>query len=76
MAQLTLDTNRNAYIKPREVIYGIVPNVKGLALKDAVYLLENEGLKVTIQGRGLVEGQSIAPGTKINKGQKIVLLLS
>lgn len=76
MAQLTLDTNRNAYIKPREVVYGIVPNVKGLALKDAVYLLENEGLKVTIQGRGLVEGQSIAPGTKINKGQKIVLLLS
>jgi len=76
VAQLALDTSRNAFVKPKTVYHGVVPDVKGLALRDAVYLLENEGLKVTVQGRGTVQGQSVAPGTRINKGQKIVLLLS
>lgn len=76
IAQLILDSNRNAYIRRKTVYHGLVPDVKGLGLRDAVYLLENEGLKVTIQGRGIIQGQSIAPGTKISKGQNIILLLS
>jgi cell division protein FtsI (penicillin-binding protein 3) len=76
MVQLTTDTNKRIVLKPKEIYHGLVPDVKGLGLKDAVYLLENQGLKVRIQGRGLVQGQSIAPGTKITKGQNIILLLS
>lgn len=77
LAQLEHDTfTHKTYITEKAVYKGIVPNVKGLAVKDAVYLLENEGLKVMIEGRGMVEGQSIAPGTKIIKGQKIILILS
>lgn len=76
VASLNVDTNRQIHLKPKEIYHGQVPDVKGLGLKDAIYLLENEGMKVTIQGKGIVQGQSVAPGTRIIKGQKIVLLLS
>lgn len=45
-----------------------VPDVYGMGARDAVYLLENCGLKVKIQGRGKVQSQSIAPGEKVKKG--------
>jgi cell division protein FtsI (penicillin-binding protein 3) len=76
LARLTLDRSKNAQVVKESITYGIVPDVKGLGLKDAVYLLENEGMKVTISGRGMIQGQSIAPGTRVIKGQQIVLVLS
>lgn len=57
------------------VFRGIVPDVRGMALKDAVYLLENEGMQVLLEGRGLVRQQSVEPGRKIIKGQMIKLQL-
>jgi cell division protein FtsI (penicillin-binding protein 3) len=54
----------------------LVPNVKEMGGKDAVYLLENAGLKVMIRGRGKVRQQSIPPGTRIVKGQTIILTMS
>ncbi|MCW3128161.1 MAG: ftsI [Bacteroidetes bacterium] len=54
----------------------MVPDVKGMGLKDALFLLESRGLQVEFKGRGNVKGQSIDAGTKISKGQKIVLQLS
>jgi cell division protein FtsI (penicillin-binding protein 3) len=51
-----------------------VPDVRGMALKDAVYILENAGLKVEFAGMGKVESQSLNPGTRI-EGQKIQLKL-
>ena len=53
----------------------IVPNVKGLGLKDAIYLLESNGLQVKIIGIGKVQAQSLSPGTRFNKGNTIVLTL-
>lgn len=53
-----------------------VPNVMGMGLKDAVYLLENMGLAIAVKGRGKVVDQSLAAGTRIQKGQKIQLLLN
>lgn len=73
---LSSDTNRNIFLKPKEVYQGQVPDLKGLSVKDAVYILESEGMKVTLKGRGTVQGQTIPPGTKIKKGQTITLLLS
>ena len=45
----------------------VMPNVKGMGLKDALYLLENMGLKVSVKGKGKVANQSVAPGTAIDK---------
>lgn len=53
-----------------------IPNVEGMGARDAVYLLESRGVKVTVQGRGKVKKQSIAPDTKIKKGMRINLELS
>lgn len=52
----------------------LVPDVKGMGARDAVYILENMGLKVEIEGFGKVYKQSIPPKTKRNK-QKIKLFL-
>ena len=40
-----------------------VPDVRGMGLRDALYLLENAGLNVDYNGIGTVRFQSIAPGT-------------
>ena len=60
----------------REIQKGIVPNVKGMGATDAVYLLETNGLRVSVKGRGKVKSQSIKSGAKIQRGQSIVLTLS
>ncbi len=54
---------------------GQVPNVKGMGAKDAVYVLENLGLRVIISGRGHVREQSIPPGSALIKGSQISLRL-
>jgi cell division protein FtsI (penicillin-binding protein 3) len=54
----------------------VTPNVVGMGLKDAVYLLENIGLKVTATGRGKVMNQSVLAGTNFNKNQNIALILN
>jgi len=43
-----------------------VPDVRGMGLSDAVYVLEKRGLKVSTTGYGKVVSQSILPGTKAN----------
>ncbi|MBK7431668.1 MAG: transpeptidase family protein [Bacteroidetes bacterium] len=57
----------------RKTSAGITPNVSGMGVKDAVYILENAGYRVKINGRGNVVRQSISTGTKITKGQLIIL---
>ncbi|MFN8309644.1 MAG: penicillin-binding protein [Chitinophagales bacterium] len=52
-----------------------VPDVVGMGLKDALYLLESRGLKVQFEGNGNVRRQSINAGEKINKGSTIKILL-
>lgn len=53
-----------------------MPNVKGMGLKDAVYLLENMDLKVVAKGIGKVSQQSLAAGVPINNGQVVTLELN
>ena len=52
-----------------------VPSVIGMGAKDAVYLLESKGLKVRLNGVGRVKSQSIAGGSRIIKGQTILLTM-
>ncbi len=70
---------KNATVaKPAEQNAGknTLPSVVGMGLKDALYMLENKGLIVNFSGRGKVLSQSMQPGIKINKGQKIELVLN
>ena len=52
-----------------------VPDVTGMSLKDAIYVLENQGLKVKAYGKGRVKRQSLKVGTKIRKGNRIFISL-
>ena len=55
---------------------GKVPDVTGMGLRDAVYLLEQKGYQVKAVGRGAVIRQSLPPGSKSEKGRQIVIELS
>ena len=52
-----------------------VPSVIGMGARDAMYLLEKLGLHVRLSGLGLVQQQSLKPGTKITPGENIFLNL-
>ena len=53
-----------------------MPNVKGMGVKDAVFILENMGMSVELQGRGTILKQSIAPGGRVSRGDLVVLEMS
>ena len=69
---------RSAQLKTneRKTISGLVPNVVGMGLRDALYILENAGLNVRINGKGWVTRQSIQAGSRVKKGQQILIELS
>ncbi|MBO5634980.1 MAG: transpeptidase family protein [Bacteroidales bacterium] len=54
----------------------VVPDVKGLGLKDAMFMIENSGLKCNYSGTGHVTsqvpkaGQKVAPGSTVTIGLK------
>ncbi len=54
----------------------LIPNVRGMGAKDAVYLLESMGLKVHLTGVGRVTAQNMTPGSSFKKGQTITLTLN
>jgi cell division protein FtsI (penicillin-binding protein 3) len=62
-------------LDPRYVNKSQVPNVIGMPLNDAVYLLENFGLRVLVSGNGRVVSQSMTPGDILIKGRTIKLEL-
>lgn len=58
-----------------EVQQGLVPDVRGMGASDAIFLLENAGLKVKINGVGKVKTQSLKGGVKCSPGQTIYIAL-
>ena len=70
-------TGRNAIkISDSKEAKGLIPNVVGMGLVDAAYLLEKSGLVVHVEGVGIVREQSLRAGSKIKKGQTIKLFLA
>jgi cell division protein FtsI (penicillin-binding protein 3) len=57
------------------IVKGSMPDVCGMGLKDALYLLEQQGLNVLVNGKGTVVKQSINPGLAIYKGMPVVIEL-
>jgi cell division protein FtsI (penicillin-binding protein 3) len=52
---------------------GLVPDVRGMSLRDAIYLLENTGLRVRYNGRGRVLRQSPEHGARYNDATVVTL---
>lgn len=53
----------------------LVPNVVGMTLKDAIFILESKGLDVNFSGRGRVKKQNISPGKLIKNYKSITIKL-
>ncbi|MEY2829390.1 MAG: hypothetical protein RIQ33_1248 [Bacteroidota bacterium] len=60
----------------RNIEQGKVPDVTGFSLKDALYVLENKGLKVKFKGNGKVVTQYPEAGEILIKGSEVNLELS
>lgn len=68
--------NQQPVVKAVAIRKMVMPNVRGMGLKDALYLLENMGLRVAVKGKGKVAVQSVSPGTQLAKGITVILELS
>lgn len=68
--------NKGLNFSRKTVVKAGVPNVLGMGLKDAIYLLENSGASVRINGRGTVVKQVPEAGSKIIKGTQVYIELS
>ena len=64
------DTIRLAGIKVQK---GLIPDVRGMSLRDAIYLLENAGLRVRYSGKGRVLRQSPEHGARYFDGSVVSL---
>ena len=64
------DTIRLAGVK---MLDGLVPDVRGMSLRDAIYLLENTGLRVRYSGKGRVLRQSPEHGARYYEGTMVSL---
>lgn len=53
----------------------VVPDLEGMGVRDAVYVLENLGMRVKVDGYGKVSKQSLRPGETISD-QEITLYLN
>ena len=61
---VTVESNESGQITMREAVldHNIVPNVVGMDITDAVYLLENMGITTEFSGQGVVKEQSLHAG--------------
>lgn len=63
-------------VKPKTLKKDVMPYVVGMGLKDALYLLEAQGLRVNISGHGTVKKQSIKSGTSLANTSLVSLEMS
>jgi cell division protein FtsI (penicillin-binding protein 3) len=63
-------------LEKRTMDKNLVPNVVDMGLRDALYLLEERGLRVSVRGRGRVVLQSVAPGNRVSSNGSITLKMS
>jgi len=70
-----IDTSNGIAFEENKYKTGTVPVVTGMGLSDALYKLGNAGYKVGVRGSGVVMAQSVAGGSAMPKGSKILIEL-
>jgi Cell division protein FtsI/penicillin-binding protein 2 len=71
----SIDTVKGISFSDTEINEGVVPDVTGMGLIDALYALENAGYRTQVKGKGKVVSQSLAAGQKIKIGTPISIEL-
>ena len=70
-----VDSLSNVIITSLPAETGTMPDVHGMGLKDALFVLESRGLKVRFSGVGAVTQQSIPAGARITPGSTVGITL-
>lgn len=70
-----VDTNNGVSIKEVKFSSKQVPDVSGMGLKDALFLLSSAGLRPVVKGSGKVISQSLLAGSRVMKGYPITIEL-
>lgn len=73
---IPVSNNSSVMLLPSNHYQGTMPDVTGMGVKDAVFLLEQMGLKVVLNGKGNVVRQSLSPGRMYLKGFVVLLDLA
>ncbi|NGF55031.1 transpeptidase family protein [Parapedobacter sp. SGR-10] len=69
-------TKRGMPFVERNIKEGVVPNVIGMGLVDALFAMENAGFKAQVYGKGKVVSQSLIPGEKLKSGTQVAIQLN
>ncbi len=68
--------NHTPVVKASHAGQKTIPDMRGMGLRDALYLLENLDIRVSVHGKGKVKEQSVPPGTAVNAIKQIELSLN
>ena len=68
--------NYKPVLNKQPITKQVMPDLKGMGLRDALYLLENMNVKVMVKGKGRVKHQSLVAGAPFSKNQSVVLELN
>ena len=70
-----VDSLSNVTITSLDAAADRMPDVRGMGLKDALFLLESRGLRVRFSGQGAVVQQSPAAGARVSSGMTVFIAL-
>ncbi|HEX6180498.1 MAG TPA: penicillin-binding protein [Chitinophagaceae bacterium] len=68
--------NYQPVLNKQTITKQVMPDLKGMGLRDALYLLENMNVKVMVKGKGRVTRQSLEAGAPFPKNQSVVIELN
>ena len=71
----SLQIKKKPVLTARKTSAEIIPDLTGMGAKDAVYQLEQRGVKAIVKGRGKVKSQSIYSGVAVKQGMACELRL-
>lgn len=66
----------NKKFQEMPVADNVMPDLSGMTLRDALYMVEQMGLLVQFSGKGFVKSQSISAGERVKKGQTVKIELT
>ncbi len=73
--RVSVDSMNRVVVTPIDTTRTKMPDVRGMGLKESLFLLESRGLQVSFTGKGAVCEQSIVPGATIQRGARVSLRL-
>jgi len=73
---ITTETQKDMVVfKEKNFDTGLMPDLKFMGARDAIFILEKMELKPILRGKGFVVNQSVIAGTNVKKGTSVLVEL-